>query len=117
MAYRQCRSKPNCITMWASLMKMLGIQSVDYSELMSRGAVIVDVRTKGEYAGGHIKGSMNIPLDRLQSDYKKLKKDSPVITCCASWMRSGSAKGFLKGKGFEVVNGGSWSGLQQKIRK
>jgi hypothetical protein len=32
-------------------------------------------------------------------------------------MRSGSAKGFLKGKGFEVVNGGSWSGLQQKIRK
>lgn len=101
--------------MLEAIKKALGIKSIDYSDLMSRGAVIIDVRTKGEYASGHIKGSHNIPLDRLQSDYKKLKKDKPVITCCASGMRSASAKGFLHGKGFEVVNGGSWSGLQSKI--
>lgn len=92
-----------------------GIRSTDYRALMARKAVIVDVRTPGEYASGHIRGSVNIPLDRLQQGYKKLKTDRPVITCCASGMRSGSAKGFLAGKGYEVVNGGGWHSLNRKL--
>lgn len=90
---------------------------VDYANLIKNGAVIIDVRTKGEYQGGHIKGSMNIPLDTLKSNLSKLKKDKPVITCCASGMRSASAKGILKSNGFEEVhNGGGWSSLQSKIK-
>jgi len=47
----------------------------------------------------------------------KLKKDKPIITCCASGMRSASAKSILKSNGFtEVHNGGGWSSLQNKIR-
>ena len=46
----------------------------------------------------------------------KLDKNKPVITCCASGMRSGAAKNFLKSNGFkEVYNGGSWISLRNKI--
>jgi phage shock protein E len=88
----------------------------DYKHLIQNGAIIIDVRTKGEYENGHIKGSLNIPLDSLRNNLSKIKKDKCVITCCASGMRSASAKGILKSNGFaEVYNGGGWMGLQNKI--
>lgn len=89
---------------------------VNYAELMQQGATIIDVRTKGEYQSGHIKGSVNIPLNTLSSNLSKIKKDKPVITCCASGMRSASARSILKSKGYtEVYNGGAWISLQSKI--
>lgn len=92
---------------------MLGFgPSVDYAELMKKGAQIIDVRTKEEYQGGHIKGSVNIPLNNLNHNLSKIKKDKPVITCCASGMRSAAAKGILTSNGFpEVYNGGGWNRL------
>ena len=57
---------------------------VDYKELMQNGAQIIDVRTKSEYQQRHVKGSINIPLNNLSNHYSKLKKDKPIITCCAS---------------------------------
>ena len=90
---------------------------VDYTDLIKQGAIILDVRNKGEYASGHIKGSINISVDTLSNNLNKLKKDKPIITCCASGMRSASAKSILKSNGFtEVHNGGGWSSLQNKIR-
>lgn len=90
--------------------------SVDYKELMKQGATIVDVRTKAEFGGGHIRGSVNIPLNNLSNHYSSLKKNKPVITCCASGVRSAQAKNILKANGFtEVYNGGGWMSLQNKI--
>lgn len=90
---------------------------VDYADLVKQGAIILDVRSKGEFQGGHIKGSINIPVDTINNNLNKLKKDNPIITCCASGMRSASAKRILKSNGFtEVHNGGGWSSLQNKIR-
>jgi phage shock protein E len=87
---------------------------VDLHELIRNGAIIVDVRTKGEYQGGHIKNSVNIPLDKLAQNLKKLDRSKPVITCCASGMRSASAKNILKSNGFTVVhNGGAWTALKK----
>lgn len=95
--------------------KMLGIgPKVDLGRVIADGAIIIDVRTTGEYAGGHLKNSVNIPLANLGSQMNKLKKDKPVITCCASGMRSGSAKSMLQSNGFkEVHNGGSWYNLKK----
>src|SRR5690349_10511759 len=90
---------------------------VDYAALVEQGAIILDVRSKNEYAGGHIKGSINISIDLLNNNLNKLKdKNKPIITCCASGIRSASAKSILKSNGFtQVYNGGSWNSLQNKI--
>ena len=94
----------------------LGVK-VEYAELVKNGASIIDVRSKSEFQGGHIKRAINIPLDTKNSNLSKFKKDKAIITCCASGMRSASAKSILKSNGFlEVYNGGSWMSLQSKIK-
>lgn len=101
-----------------TIKNMLGLgPKVDYKELIKNGAQIVDVRTKAEYQQGHIKGSINIPLNNLSNHYASLKKDKPVITCCASGVRSAQGKNILKSNGFaQVYNGGGWMSLQNKIK-
>ena|SRR5665647_61994 len=90
---------------------------IDYAQLVKEGAIIIDVRSKGEFEGGHIRGSINIPVDQLRNNLNKLKnKSKPIITCCASGMRSASAKSLLKSNGYlEVHNGGGWNSLQNKL--
>jgi rhodanese-related sulfurtransferase len=99
-----------------SFIKNLFGPATDYNALLEKGAVIIDVRTAGEYANGHIKGSKNIPLDIINGRVAELKKASkPVITVCRSGARSGMAKGILASGGIEVYNGGPWNSLMQKI--
>jgi rhodanese-related sulfurtransferase len=100
-----------------TLKKIFGLgPKVDFADLVKQGAIILDVRSPGEYRQGHIKGSLNTPLNDLSNHITKLKKDSTIITCCASGMRSASAKSILKSNGFtQVYNGGGWSSLQNKI--
>lgn len=88
----------------------------DYNQLISEGAIIIDVRSKGEYQSGHIRGSVNIPLDKISDNIKKLDKNKVIITCCASGMRSGSAKSILNSNGFVSHNGGGWMSLKTKIK-
>ena len=100
------------------LKKILGLgPKTDYSELVKQGAIILDVRSKGEFAGGHIKNSINIPVDQLSNNLAKLKdKNKCIVCCCASGMRSGTAKRILESQGYKAVfNGGSWNGLQNKL--
>lgn len=81
-------------------------------EMLQRGAIVVDVRSPGEFASGHLEGSINIPLQSIGNKANELKKkNKPVILCCASGMRSGSATSLLKAQGVECMNGGSWSSL------
>lgn len=104
--------------MLEQIKSMFGLgPKVDYNALLQQGAVIVDVRTKAEFQSGHIKGSINIPLNNLSNHYSKLDKNKAVITCCASGIRSAQGKSILQANGFkEVYNGGGWYGLQQKIK-
>jgi phage shock protein E len=90
--------------------------AVDYATLVKNGAIIVDVRTPGEFAQGHIKGSVNIPLDTIRSKTSELKdRNKVIITCCRSGARSGSAKSILKDAGVECYNGGAWDTLNSEI--
>ncbi|RVU27024.1 rhodanese-like domain-containing protein [Sandaracinomonas limnophila] len=95
------------------LKNLLGMgPKVDLKELMKNGAQIIDVRTPSEFAGGHLKGAINLPLQTLGNNLSKIKKDKPVITCCASGMRSSAAKRLLKSNGFDAHNGGAWLSLK-----
>ena len=100
-----------------TIKKLLGLEpKIDYAQLVKNGAAIVDVRTNAEYQQGHIQGSVNIPLNNLSNQYSKLDKAKPVITCCASGIRSAQAKNLLTANGFtEVYNGGGWQSLSRNI--
>lgn len=96
-----------------TLRKLFGMgPKVDLGSLVDQGATILDVRTPAEYAGGHVKGSINIPLDQVTQKAGKLRKDKPVITCCASGMRSASAAMLLRNQGFDAHNGGPWTSVR-----
>jgi rhodanese-related sulfurtransferase len=93
-------------------------EEVDYKELIKQGAVILDVRSKEEFEGGHVKGALNIPLGTLPSNFKKVgDKDTYIITCCMSGGRSTMAKDILHKAGYDNVhNGGGWHSLQSKLQ-
>jgi len=86
-------------------------------QALRNGAVIIDVRTVHEYDQGRIKGSLNIPLDRISASIERIKGlNKPVIFVCNSGNRSGSALRAVKQNGLkEVYNGGNWESVLKKI--
>ncbi|WP_242082340.1 rhodanese-like domain-containing protein [Aestuariivivens sediminis] len=95
---------------------LFGNKEQRIKDLKHRGAIIIDVRTRAEYGEGAIEGSKNIPLQILSTkvdDIKKLNK--PIITCCASGMRSARAASILKHHGIESFNGGGWMALKHML--
>ncbi|SCW80589.1 rhodanese-like domain-containing protein [Mucilaginibacter sp. NFR10] len=91
-----------------------GSPAVDLKELIKEGALIIDVRTPAEFACGHAKGSVNIPLDKVASQQAMFRGKKNIIVCCQSGGRSGQAKLILEKSGFaNVTNGGSWNNVAQ----
>lgn len=97
------------------LLEMFGIgqrKKEMIAEAKLSGAIVVDVRSKEEFNSGHAKGSVNIPLNRLDAELGKIKKmKQPILLCCASGMRSASATSKLKGLGIDCHNAGSWTSI------
>jgi rhodanese-related sulfurtransferase len=84
------------------------VSAVEAVQLINRrDAVVLDVRTAAEYAGGHITGARNIPEAQLAERVKELErfKAQPIVVSCASGARSVRAIAVLQKHGFtEVVN-------------
>ena len=93
------------------VLKKLGqVSPAKARELVAAGALLVDVRTAGEFAEGHLASAVNIPLDVLGQKISGHVKDKsqPILVYCLSGSRSALAKRILKGQGFsEVHNLGS----------
>jgi phage shock protein E len=86
--------------------------SVDLQELINKGAFLVDVRTPGEFEGGHVPNSTNIPVDEIQTSIKKFENKENIIVFCRSGNRSSIAKKILIQHGItNVVNGGTWKNV------
>ncbi len=68
------------------------------------GVTRLDVRTKEEFAAGHIDGFLNIPVDELRDRLGELDKGRPVYVMCQSGLRSYIAARILTGHGFECYN-------------
>ena len=104
--------------MFESIKKAFGLEKPDLTGLIKEGAIILDVRSAREYVSGHIEGSINVPVGELEKNLQRFKdKNKTIITCCASGMRSASAKNFLTSNGYtNVHNGGGWQSLNQLIK-
>lgn len=78
--------------------------------MIHNGATIVDVRTPGEFAGGHVDGSVNIPMQEFVNRIEEVNAmERPLILCCASGNRSGQVTSYMNAQGDkEVYNGGGW---------
>lgn len=77
-------------------------------EAIEAGALLIDVRNPDEFAGSNIKGSVNIPLNRLSNQAHALKKYKAVVVFCQSGARSRAAKALLEKNGLtNILNGGS----------
>ncbi|MCF8238939.1 MAG: rhodanese-like domain-containing protein [Saprospiraceae bacterium] len=105
--------------MFSFLKKLFGgKRQQDILDLLQQKAIILDVRTVGEFRQGHVKGSVNIPLDQLRSQLSKLKKQKrPIVACCATGRRSGIAAGWIRQLDLNSVNGGSWQNVGRLLQK
>lgn len=103
--------------MFGFIKKLIGIDyESDIQEKIKEGAFLVDVRTPTEFDGGHVKGSINIPLDRIEGSLSKFKDKKSIIVFCRSGNRSSQAKSILERNGFtNVINGGTWQSVNQKL--
>lgn len=99
--------------MFETLKNLLsGKNSPQLENLIKEGAFLVDVRSAGEFAEGHVKGSVNIPLDRVQDQLSKFNDRKQIVVFCRSGMRSSQAKSILERNGFSnVTNGGTWGSV------
>jgi phage shock protein E len=82
------------------------------AELLSQGALIIDVRTPKEFDSGSLPGAVNLPLDEITDRIKSVApdKDKPLLLHCLSGTRSGMARSRLKALGYSNVhNLGSFS--------
>jgi phage shock protein E len=77
--------------------------------LVAAGAVLVDVRTPEEFAGRHLDGAVNIPVDELKTRLGEVDeltggdKNKPIVVYCQAGGRAGRAKGVLVGAGHPQV--------------
>ena len=85
-------------------MKGGDVSSAEARQLVRAGARLVDVRTPGEFAAGHISGAINIPVQQLDARMSELQpKYAAVVVYCRSGHRSGNAARMLKNAGFVAV--------------
>ncbi len=77
-------------------------------ELIEGGAQVVDVRTAGEHAAGHIEGAAHLPLERLNEEIDQLDRSQPVLVYCRGGNRSEMAAEALRNSGWDAhsIDGG-----------
>ena len=86
------------------------------SDIYNDNPVLLDVRTREEFAYGNVPDSINIPLNELPGRIAELKKQNrPVVAFCRSGMRSGQAKMILEQEGILTHNGGSWNNVARHL--
>lgn len=92
-------------------------EAIDLQKIIDEGAFLVDVRTPSEFDSGHVKGSVNIPLDTIRGKLAKFKNKKNIIVFCKSGGRSMMAKQLLDQNGIEnVINGGTWVKISQYVK-
>ena len=88
----------------------------DVKQKIKNGALVVDVRSTGEFSGGHYDGALNIPVDEVEKRLAEFgsNKEKDIILYCRSGGRAGTAKQILESAGYKkVINAGGLTNMPQ----
>ena len=101
-----------------SLFSILGLGNGKVKEALRRGAIVIDIRTAAEFDRGKVRDSINIPVDRININLKRIvQMKAPIIVCSSSDSENDRAIDVLKANGVkEIYNGGSWTKLSRMMR-
>ncbi len=102
-----------------SLNLQAGEREIRAWQLMDQGALVIDVRSTGEYAEAHLQDALHIPFQRIVSQLEKLevRKDRNIVLYCRSGRRAGVAEEALVSAGYNAVfNGGGLEPLVEQRR-
>ncbi len=69
-------------------------------ERVAQGALLLDVRTREEYATGHLEGALNLPLQELPQRQRELARGRELVLYCQGGVRSARAARLLEASGF-----------------
>jgi phage shock protein E len=89
-------------------------------KLLAEGAVVIDVRTPGEYGSGHLPKVINIPVEQIATEIPRRipDKEKPILLHCQSGMRSATAQRHLRALGYtRAFNLGSYARAAQIVRR
>ena len=104
--------------MFGILKNMLSKSDDTLLKIINDDPFLVDVRSVGEFLQGHVKGSVNIPVDKIQNVLSKFKNKKNIVVFCRSGMRSSQAKSILERNGItNVTNGGTWQNVESLLNK
>jgi rhodanese-related sulfurtransferase len=79
------------------------IGNPDVLRLQQQGARLIDVRSPGEFAMGHIEGAENVPVEQIAEASKTWDHARAIVVYCATGARSLNAAQFLSAQGFQKV--------------
>ena len=101
-----------------SLLSVLGIGNGKIKDALRRGAVVIDIRTAAEFDRGKVRDSINIPVDRININLRRIVQMSgPIIICSGSDSENERVIDVLKANGVkEIYNGGNWTKLWRMMR-
>ena len=94
-----------------NLRSILGLGNGKLKEALRRGAIVIDIRTAAEFDRGKVRDSINIPVDRININIKRIvQMKRPIIICSNSDTENERVMDVLKANGVtEIYNGGSWT--------
>ena len=100
--------------------RLIQISPATAREWLSKGALVIDVRSEGEFHERHLKGAINVPLNRLGDEIARRfpNKEQAFLLHCLSGMRSGMGTTTLKKLGYQhVFNLGSYGRAAQILNE
>ena len=101
-----------------SLLSILGLGNGKLKEALRQGAIVIDIRTAAEFDRGKVRDSINIPVDRININLKRIvQMKRPIIICSSSDSENERVIDVLKANGVkEIYNGGNWTKLWRMMR-
>ena len=89
---------------WAPVYAFGQVSPKAFEQAVAKGEFILDVRPVTDYARGHFKGSVNIPIEDMEKDFTKIPKDVPIFVNCATGAKSQKTFDILGRKGYANVS-------------